>query len=90
MLKINGTFVPLKNSWITVCLKSLQRPVSSSPEIKVDQLFVSGKGRRVITKGREFKAMRGTVAVSAWCVRQRFLHSVLTQARKKHGGVFAL
>ena len=40
----------------------MQRPVSSSPEIKVDQLFVSGKGRRVITKGREFKAMRGSVS----------------------------
>lgn len=38
-------------------LKSLQRPVSSSPKIKVDHLFVSGKGGRLITNGREFKAL---------------------------------
>lgn len=35
-------------------------------------------------------SVRGTVAVSAFFVRQRLLHSVLTEARKEHGGVFAL
>lgn len=40
-------------------LKSLQRPVSSSPEVNVDQWFVPVKRKRLMTKGREFKALCG-------------------------------